>query len=80
MVLRKLEKKDSSTLEEIIDRGGHVSADKIDDKKEWSHFTLRIRKDLSAEIEKVLEKRVGISKTGWILEAIQEKLKKDMEL
>lgn len=79
MVLKKLEKKEPPTLEEIIDRGGNVSADKTDDKKGWTHFTLRIRKDLSADIDKVLEHRVGISKTGWILEAIQEKLKKDNE-
>ncbi len=46
-----------------------------EDKKVWLHFTLRIRKDLLEDIEKVLEKRIGISKTAWILEAIQEKLK-----
>jgi predicted HicB family RNase H-like nuclease len=78
MVLKKLEKPKS--LDEFIDGGGNVASDKEpEEKKEWSHFTLRIRKDLSADIDKVLEHRVGISKTGWILEAIQEKLRKENE-
>lgn len=77
MAIRKLEKKEPPTLEEMIDKGGEVAADKTEDKKGWTHFTLRIRKDLSADIDEVLEHRVGISKTGWILEAIQEKLRKE---
>lgn len=76
MVIRKLEKKETSTLEDIIDRGGDVIADKKEDKKEWHLFTLRIRKDISQKIDEALEERIGISKTAWILEAIQEKLKK----
>lgn len=71
MTIRKLEKK---TVDEIIERGGEVTADKAD-KKRWITFNLRIREDLLEEIDHVLEDRLGISKTGWILEAIQEKLK-----
>lgn len=61
---------------DVINRGGEVSADKGDPKK-WTNFNLRIREDLLKQIDGVLEDRVGISKTGWILEAIQEKIKKD---
>lgn len=71
MGLKRLEK---PSAEDIINRGGDVAADKMD-KKEWCNFTLRIRKDLLAQIGEELEERVGISKTAWILEAIQEKLK-----
>jgi len=45
-------------------------------KDTWHLFSLRIRQDLLDEIDDVLEKRVGISKTAWILEAIQQKLKR----
>lgn len=73
MVIRRLEK---PSVEELIDRGGDVLADKMSEKKEWVNFTLRIRKDIVKKIDIALEDRIGISKTAWILEAIQEKLKK----
>jgi predicted HicB family RNase H-like nuclease len=73
MVIKKLEK--PSDVEKFIDKGGQVSCDKEPAcKLEWTNFTLRIRKDLSEKIDCVIEERIGISKTAWILEAIQEKL------
>ena len=77
MGLRKLEKKNSQTIEEIIDRGGSVRADKSENTKEWKNFAIRIRKDLLSRIDEILEGRIGITKTAWILEAIQEKLKRE---
>lgn len=59
--------------EEIIDKGAKVKADNT---KGWSNFNLRIRDDMIAGIEEDLENRIGLTKTGWILEAIQEKLKR----
>lgn len=59
--------------EEIIDKGARVKADNT---KGWSNFNLRIRDDMIAGIEEDLENRIGLTKTGWILEAIQEKLKR----
>lgn len=73
-MLRKLQK-EPSTLEEAILKGAAVVSD--NKNKEWAYFSLRIRKDISDDIDQNLEKRIGISKTAWILEAIQEKLKKD---
>ncbi len=76
MVVRKLAREQLPSLEDIIDRGGEVVADKSkDESKEWLRFNMRLRKDMSDDIDKLLEKRVGISKTGWILEAIQSHLK-----
>ena len=62
--------------EEVIEKGGHVSADLESDKKQWVNFTLRIRKDMLQDIDEALERTVGISKTGWILQSIQEKLRR----
>lgn len=74
MVLKPKIKKVSP--EEMIERGGHVTADFNSKKnKEWVNFCLRIQKDMLEDIDKILENRAGISKTGWILEAIQEKLR-----
>ncbi len=60
------------SLEEYMDKGGEVSADKEKAKREWVHFCLRIPQSLLDEIDK--DKRIGISKTSWILDAIQDKL------
>jgi hypothetical protein len=65
MVVRKLQK--------VIDKGSDVSFDKISNR-EWINFSLRIRKDLLKGIDSAIEKRIGMTKTSWILEAIQEKL------
>lgn len=79
MGVKGLMKKQETSAEEFISKGGEVVADKVESKNEWSNYTLRIRKDLSAQIDEVLEQRVGLSKAAWILEAIQEKLRKDNE-
>ena len=61
--------------EKVISRGGHVTADMEENKKKWMNFCLRIKVEMLDQIDKIVEERAGISKTGWILEAIQEKLK-----
>ena len=73
MVIKKLET--TQTVEDFIEKGAEVCGKKEENKFEWTNFTLRIRKDLSQEIDNVLKNRIGISKTAWILEAIQQKLK-----
>lgn len=63
-------------IEKVIGKGGHVGADLEADKSEWTNFTLRIKSSMSKEIDEALKETVGISKTGWILQAIQEKLRR----
>jgi hypothetical protein len=86
MVLKnKLLKKENldEIREKAISRGGHVQADfenELSDnfvqlKKKKTNFCLSIPISLLDDIDVVLEDRFGISKTGWIIEAIQEKLK-----
>ncbi len=64
--------------EEFIKAGGLVLADKPS-VKSWSIFSLRIREDLSKKVDLALESRIGLSKTAWIVEAIQDKLKREEE-
>ncbi len=62
--------------QEVISRGGHVSSDiEIQKPKEWTNFCLRIKTQMMDEIEKSLKLRVGLNKTGWILEAIHKHLR-----
>ena len=78
MGLKKLEKAERPSIEDVIEKGGNVAADKqISQKTEWKNFNLRLRDDISDQIDEALLNRVGLSKTAWILEAIHEKLKKD---
>lgn len=64
-------------IEKVIDKGGQVSNDAK--KKQWTIFNLRINQQMLQQIDEALEETVGISKTGWILQAIQDKLKKQKE-
>ncbi len=44
-------------------------------KSSWTQFNLRIKDDMIFEIEQALEETIGVSKTGFILQSIQEKLR-----
>ncbi len=73
MVIKKLER--PKNLEEFVEQGGTIASEKkVGSELEWTNFTLRIRKDLSQRIDDTIQNRIGISKTAWILEAIQDKL------
>ncbi len=61
----------------VIDKGGSVTADKY--QGEWTNFCLRMKSEMSREIDEALKDMVGINKTGFILQAIQEKLRKKNE-
>lgn len=69
--------------EEIILKGGKVAADSEEEtlatkrKAQWTNLCLRITSNMVNHIDLLLEDRIGISRTAWILEAIQEKLKRD---
>lgn len=80
MVLKKLEKDQTPSIEQIIERGGEVAADKEPvSEKDWKQFNIRLRNDLSRQIDQLLLDRPGLSKTVWILEAINEKIKREVK-
>lgn len=39
--------------------------------------SLKIREDLFERMDRAVEERIGLTRNAWILEAIQEKLKRD---
>jgi len=65
-------------IDKLISKGADIiENDEIKISKNlWTHLNLRIPTSMINEIEQVMKKRVGISRTGWILEAIQEKLQR----
>jgi heterodisulfide reductase subunit C len=77
VVIKK--KIENSVLEKVIEKGGHVRSDFEEEKKEWVKFCLRIKSSTLNEIDKALETMIGLNKTGFILQAIDEKLRKKNE-
>lgn len=59
---------------EIISKGGKVTSE---NKKKWHIMCLRLTTDLLEKIDIDLVNRIGMKRTSWILEAIQEKLNKE---
>lgn len=73
-IKRKVEK----DFDKVIEKGGHVTAD-LGDKDQWTNFCLRIKSDMLKDIEVAIGDLPGLSKTGFILQAIHEKMKKMAE-
>ena len=68
---KNLEKK----RREFIEKGGGVAAD---DQSEWKNINLRLKSDMITKIDDIVQnERIGMNRTAWILEAIQEKFKRD---
>ena len=77
-VRKRLEKhkEDKVDVDALIDKGAKVKEDKIAESKKWAFINIRIPVDMLDCVDDFVEGRVGITRTGWILEAIQEKLKR----
>lgn len=81
-------KKVTKDLEEerlkVIDGGGFAKADIEDNKKEekkkeegYKYHALRMPVGIMKTVDQIRVSRAGITRTTWILEAIQEKLKRE---
>jgi hypothetical protein len=62
---------------EIIRNGAPVKEDVKIKKNKLQLVPIRIPQHLLERTDHEVEKRIGLSRNAWILEAIQEKLKKD---
>jgi len=74
MAIRK--KIDKRIISEVIEKGGSVSTDKDNKKNERINFCLSMQISFLEEVKEAVKQRMGMSTTAWILEAIQEKLKR----
>jgi hypothetical protein len=82
MALKKLiEKPDEKDVEkarqDFIKGAGLVAADnKQPSTDEWTRIVLRIRGKAINQIDRLISNTMGVTRTGWILQAIEEKLKR----
>lgn len=72
MAVRKIEKR--VDVDALIDQGAKVKEDFNKPEKEWVMVNLRVPKDMLRAVDAAVDRRVGISRTGWILEAMHEKI------
>lgn len=75
MVVRRAMTKEEVDVDSLIDKGAKVKEDSKE-LKEWLMINLRISSGMLKAVDNAVERRVGITRTGWILEAIHEKLEK----
>jgi hypothetical protein len=63
---------------EFIRGGGFVSSDvkKKESKDDWSRIVIRIKEEAVMQIDALIGNTMGLTRTGWILQAIEEKFDK----
>jgi hypothetical protein len=65
----------SVDVDALIDKGAKVKEDKTTEELNgWTYINLRIPTNMLKEIDESVSNRVGIKRTGWILESIHEKI------
>lgn len=75
-VRKPLEKlKEEVDVDALIDGGAKVKEDLKKETKEWNVINLRISTEMLQEVDEAVKNRVGITRTGWILEAIHKHLR-----
>lgn len=78
VVNKKIEKKEElRDPDEYLSRGGKVRADMIDEQEitQWQTISLRIPQEMLKTVDHRVKERAALTRTAWILEAIQQKLK-----
>lgn len=77
-VRKKLEKPkvEAADIEALINKGAKVKEDHIEESRNWVYINIRISPEMLKHVDKNVRAQVGIKRTGWILQAIQDKLEK----
>jgi len=78
MVVRKQivkTNKSDADIDKMISKGALVREDVKEEDKKSTHLNFRIPTEMLTKVNNALRERVGISRNGWLLEAIDEKLK-----
>ena len=60
----------------IISKGGLVNADKSVTKNSWKNILIRFPSDMIDSIDNIVKADGLMTRTGWILQTIKEKIKR----
>jgi 3-hydroxyacyl-CoA dehydrogenase len=66
-------------IDKIIDKGGSISSEKEYPAK-YKVLSQKIRADVLKAVDKAVFERPGMTRCGWIQEAISEKLKRKKDV
>lgn len=78
-VTKKIEKNPPlGDVEAYLSKGGQVQAD-MEAQDDWKTICLRIPKKMLKTVDKKVKGRAALTRTAWILEAIQQKLNQEGE-
>jgi predicted DNA binding CopG/RHH family protein len=61
-------------VDALIDGGAKVKEDFKREESEWKVINVRISTEMLKAVDNSVQKGVGLTRTGWILQAIHEKL------
>ena len=65
-------------IEEMINRGGASAASQEENQEKERIFNLRVPESLVEQVDTLRKRRTGkISRNTWILEAIEDKIKRE---
>ena len=65
-------------IDAVINRGGTSSASQEENQEKERIFNLRVPESLVAKVDTLRKRRTGkISRNTWILEAIEDKIKRE---
>ena len=65
-------------IEEVINRGGSSAASQEENQEKERIFNLRVPESLVEQVDTLRKRRTGkISRNTWILEAIEDKIKRE---
>ena len=76
-VTKKIEKNPAlGDVEAYLSKGGQVQADmeSKDNGYHWKTICLRMPNDMLKKVDRKVKRRAALTRTAWILEAIQQKL------
>ena len=76
-IKEKIEREDAVKREKFIEKGGDVPSQKKD-KGEFTNVLTRIPNDVLNQVDNILTRKRWMTRTGWIMEAIEAKLKEEL--
>lgn len=69
--------KEEVDVDALIDGGAKVKEDLKKEIKEWTAINLRISTEMLEAVDRNVKRKVGLTRTGWILQAIDKNLTSD---
>lgn len=72
----EIQKIEPVDVDALIGKGAKVKEDHVEESKKWTIINLRLPMDMLFAVDEEVKQRIGMTRTGWILEGIHEKLKR----